>query len=94
MKWQANVSFGHLQIQSNSGKLESKMKLFGSEGVLLMEVESITASDRNLQIKGKMMGQVPMKVVVRPSDLREAFGLLSLPVIWQTLKMLLTRGND
>ena len=69
------------------------MKLFGSEGVLLMEVESIAARDRNSHIKGKMMGQVPMTVVLRPSDLREVMRMLSLPVIWQGIKMLLLGGD-
>jgi|KBSMisStaDraftv2_1062788.scaffolds.fasta_scaffold03925_9 hypothetical protein len=69
------------------------MKLFGSEGVLLMEVESIAARDRNIHIKGKMMGQVPMTVVLRPSDLREVMRMLSLPVIWQGIKMLLLGGD-
>ena len=69
------------------------MKLFGSEGVLLMEVESIAAGDRNIHIKGKMMGQVPMTVVLRPSDLREVMRMLSLPVIWQGIKMLLLGGD-
>ena len=69
------------------------MKLFGSEGVLLMEVESIAARDRNIHIKGKMMGQVPMTVVLRPSDLREVIKMLSFPVIWQGIKMLLLRGD-
>ena len=69
------------------------MKLFGSEGVLLMEVESIAAGDRNIHLKGKMMGQVPMTVVLRPSDLREVMRMLSLPVIWQGIKMLLLGGD-
>ena len=69
------------------------MKLYGSEGILLMEVESIKASDRNLHIKGKMMGQVPMTVVMRPSDLREAVKMLSLSVLRQALRMLFIRDE-
>ena len=64
------------------------MKLHGSEGLLLIEVESITKSGRNINIKGKMMGQVPMTVVLRPGDLREALKMLSLPVVLQAIKML------
>ena len=52
------------------------MKLHGSEGLLLIEVEAITKNDRNINIKGKMMGQVPMTVVLRPGDLREALKML------------------
>jgi hypothetical protein len=64
------------------------MKLHGSEGLLLIEVESITKNDRNINIKGKMMGQVPMTVVLRPGDLREALKMLSLGVVAQAIKML------
>ncbi|HUA25014.1 MAG TPA: hypothetical protein VMA54_12900 [Steroidobacteraceae bacterium] len=74
-------------------KLGSAMKLYGSEGVLLMEVESIKAGDRNIHIKGKMMGQVPMTVVMRPSDLREAVKMVSLSVIWQAIRMFFIRGD-
>ena len=70
------------------------MKLYGSEGVLLMEVESIKSSDRNIHIKGKMMGQVPMTVVMRPSDLREAVKMLRLSVIWQAIRMFFMRGEN
>ncbi len=69
------------------------MKLYGSEGILLMEVQSIKAGDRNLLIKGKMMGQVPMTVVMRPSDLREALKMLSLSVLGQALRMLFIRDE-
>ncbi len=69
------------------------MKLYGSEGVLLMEVESIKACDRNIHIKGKMMGQVPMTVVMRPSDLREAVKMLRPSVIWQAVRMLCMRAG-
>jgi hypothetical protein len=69
------------------------MKLYGSEGVLLMEVESISARDRNIHIKGKMMGQVPMTVVMRPSDLREAMKMLPGSVIWQAIRMFFTRAD-
>lgn len=69
------------------------MKLYGSEGVLLMEVESIAARDRNILIKGKMMGQVPMTVVMGPSDLRQAVKMVSLSVVWQAIRMFFMRGG-
>ncbi len=69
------------------------MKLYGSEGVLLMEVESIAARDRNIHIKGKMMGQIPMTVVMRPSDLRQAVKMVSFSVVWQAFRMFFMRGS-
>lgn len=70
------------------------MKLLGSEGMLLMEVTSISKDGRNIHIKGKMMGQVPMTAVLRPSDLREAIKMLSVSVIWQAIKMFFMRGEE
>ncbi len=69
------------------------MKLYGSEGILLMEVESIKGSGSNIHIKGKMMGQVPMTAVLRPADLREAVKMVPLSVIWQGIKMYFSRGE-
>ncbi|WP_421838820.1 hypothetical protein [Novosphingobium sp.] len=68
------------------------MKLYGSEGVLLMEVEAIEAAGQSIQIKGKMMGQVPMRVVVGPQELREAWKLLTLKVMWRALRLLFRRA--
>lgn len=68
------------------------MKLFGSEGLLLMEVESISANGRNLHIKGKMMGQVPMLVVMGPNELRETVKMLSMRAVFQILRMLFLRS--
>lgn len=68
------------------------MKLYGSEGVLLMEVEAIEAADKSIQIRGRMMGQVPMRVVVGPQELREAWKLLTLRVIWQALRLFLRKA--
>jgi hypothetical protein len=68
------------------------MKLYGSEGVLLMEVESIAANGRNLHIKGKMMGQVPMQVVMGPGELRETLKMMSVRVVFQALRMLFLRS--
>jgi hypothetical protein len=69
------------------------MKLYGSEGILLMEVESLTASGRNINIKGKMMGQVPMQVVLGPRELRQTLRMLSFSVVWQGLRMLFLRSE-
>ena len=74
-------------------KMSKAMKLFGSEGVLLMEVEAISESGRDIHIKGKMMGQVPMRVVLKPSDLREALKMLSFRVAWQAVRMLFMRDK-
>jgi hypothetical protein len=71
----------------------NEMKLHGSEGLLLMEVESIKASGRSIHIKGKMMGQVPMTAVLKPGDVREAFKMVSLPVIWQAIRMFFMRDD-
>jgi hypothetical protein len=70
------------------------MKLHGSEGLLLMEVESITAKGTTIHIKGKMMGQVPMTAVLQPGDVREALKLISLKVVWQAIRMFFMRDKQ
>lgn len=58
-----------------------------------MEVESISANGRNLHIKGRMMGQVPMQVVMGPGELRETLKMMSLRIVIQTLRMLFLRSS-
>jgi hypothetical protein len=69
------------------------MKLYGSEGVLLMEVEAISATGRSLHIKGRMMGQIPMQVVLGPGELRETLKMISLRIALQALRMLFLRSS-
>ena len=64
------------------------MKLYGSEGVLLMEVEAISARGESIQIKGKMMGQVPMQVIIGQQEIREAWKLMTIGVMLKALKLL------
>ncbi|MFN3472985.1 MAG: hypothetical protein ACK4ZW_02955 [Blastomonas sp.] len=53
-----------------------------------MEVEAISARDESIQIKGKMMGQVPMQVIIGPQEIREAWKLVTLGVMVKALKLL------
>lgn len=69
------------------------MKLYGSEGLLLMEVASITGRGRNIYVKGKMMGQVPMEVVLGPRELRQTLRMFSPSLVWQVLRMLFLRSE-
>ena len=57
-----------------------------------MEVESVSAKGRNLHTKGRMMGQVPMKVVMIPGELRETLKMTSISVVFQALRMLFLRS--
>jgi hypothetical protein len=41
-----------------------------------------------------MMGQVPMTVGMRPSDLCETVKMLRLSVIWQAIRMFFMRGGN
>jgi len=90
--------FGEPEYQKSADLISiylkgTAMKLFGTEGMLLMEVEAISAEGKVLLIQGKMMGQIPMKVVVQPGNLREALGLLSVRIVLQAIKMLFTKGK-
>lgn len=69
------------------------MKLYGTEGVLLMEVEAISANGPNLHVQGKMMGQVPIKVVIKPSDLRQAVAMVFPRLILKLFLMLFRKDQ-
>lgn len=58
-----------------------------------MEVESIAGRGRNIYVKGKMMGQVPMEVVLGPTELRQTLRLLSFPLAVHAIRMLFLRPD-
>jgi len=70
------------------------MKLFGPDGSNLMVVESVTVFGRDIQIKGKIMGAMPMTAVLRPREMRRAFRLITLGVLWQIVKMFFSTESE
>jgi hypothetical protein len=68
------------------------MKLYASDNTDLMEIRRIYADGRNLILDGRIMGSLPIKAVVKPSELRRAITLMS-PRTMLALALMLFRGT-
>lgn len=67
------------------------MKLHTPEGRELMEVLRVEREGDQLVVRGVIMGTIPTRAVIRPEQIRAAFGLLSWGLIWSVLALLLLR---
>ena len=67
------------------------MKLYTPEKIELMEVKAIESSPEGLVIDGQIMGTMPMKAVLTPTELRRAFRLLSARTMLALVAMLFRR---
>jgi len=59
-----------------------------------MELEAIAAEGKRILVKGKMMGQIPMQVVLGPQEIREIWKMSSIALWWKALGMLLFGRNS
>jgi hypothetical protein len=62
------------------------MKIFGPDNKELMVISAIDRQGRELIVKGKIFGTMPMTAKVRPEEIRSALKLMS----WRTLFFLFT----
>ena len=69
------------------------MKLHTPEGNEMMEVLKIERDDGVLVVRGTVMGTMPTRVVVRPEELRAAFKLLSLGLIFGVIALLFRKSS-
>ncbi len=67
------------------------MKLFTPEHSELIEVTDIAPCDEGILIRGTIMGAMPMKAVLTPTELRRAFKFASLGLGLALLRMLFRR---
>jgi hypothetical protein len=65
------------------------MKVFTPEGTELMTITSVEATPGGIVIGGTIMGAMPMKGVIRPSELRAGRRFVSFKLAWRALMMLL-----
>jgi hypothetical protein len=68
------------------------VKLHTPEGRELMEVVRVEPAEHNLVVRAVVMGNVPTRVVVKPRELRAAFGLLSWKLVFSLLAMLFRKS--
>ncbi len=69
------------------------MKLYTPEKTALIDVTAVRPHGTGLLIEGKIMGAMPMKAVLRPSELRAGFRLLTLRTVATLLAMLFRRDG-
>jgi hypothetical protein len=67
------------------------MKLFGKDGIEMMDVKSIQQEGDQLVLKGKMMGAMATTIYVNPEDMWSALKLFPLAVILR-MPLLLLKG--
>lgn len=67
------------------------MKMTTPEGNELINVESIDVQDRNLVIRGMIMGAMPMTSMISPSEMRAGLKLLSMRKISKVILLLFRR---
>jgi len=68
------------------------MKLYTSDNTDLMEVSRIYPDGRDLIVEGTIMGAMPVRAVLKPAELRKAFGLMSPKTLGQIFMMLFRRS--
>ena len=67
------------------------MKVHTPDRNELMDIDAIRREGDNLIVSGKIMGSMPMKAVLRPSDARQGLKLLDLKTILFLLTFLFRR---
>lgn len=69
------------------------MKMQGPEGSELIEVIDIQLHENGILVSGQIMGAMPMKAVLRPSQLRAGFRFLSFRLVFRLIAMLFRRDG-
>jgi len=64
------------------------MKLLTSDQSELMEVSRLKSEGNNLIVVGTIMGAMPVEAVLTPAQLRQAFKLLSLGILFFIIGMM------
>ena len=67
------------------------MKIVNTDGSILMEIQSLERNGSNLEFKGLVMGAMPVKGRLTPSEARSALGLVGRLSMWWFLLTFLFR---
>jgi hypothetical protein len=70
------------------------MKMTSPDGSDLMLIKKIDVRNGALEIDGIIMGAMPMKATLMPSEIRSGYRLVSLRIIWFIFKSLLVRTRS
>ncbi len=69
------------------------MKVYSTDGSVLMEVKSLDREGNKITFRGTVMGSMPVKGVLSPSEARKAFGLIKGFGFWLFLLTFLFRKS-
>lgn len=67
------------------------MKVFSTDGSVLMEVKSFSRNGNSLEFTGTVMGSMPVKGSLSPDEARKAFSLFKGKGLWLFLMSFIFR---
>tara|TARA_R110000850_G_scaffold154656_9_gene278383 strand:+ start:14037 stop:14246 length:210 start_codon:yes stop_codon:yes gene_type:complete len=67
------------------------MKIYNTDGSILMEVQTLERNGSNLEFKGTVMGAMPVKGRLTPEQARGVIKLIGSPSMWWFLLTFLFR---
>jgi len=70
---------------------EETMKLFTSDNAELMEVTGFKTEGNSLVVVGTIMGAMPTEAILSPAELRKAFGIVNIRIVFFIIKMLFSK---
>ncbi len=69
------------------------MKIFGADNKEMIAISAIEREGRELVLKGKIFGAMPMTARIRPEEARQALKLLNWRTAWFLLTLPLRRAR-
>ncbi len=69
------------------------MKIFGADNKEMIAISAIERDGRELVLKGKIFGAMPMTARIRPEEARQALKLLTWRTAWFLLTLPLRRAR-
>ncbi len=68
------------------------MKIFNTDGSILMEIKAVERNGNNIEFRGTVMGAMPVKGRLTPQEARAVFKLIKTPSLWLFFLTFLFRG--
>lgn len=69
------------------------MKIFGADNKEMIAISAIEREGRELVVKGKIFGAMPMTARIRPEEARQGLKLLNWRTAWFLLTLPLRRAR-
>lgn len=69
------------------------MKIFNTDGSILMEIKTLERNGNHLEFRGTVMGAMPVKGRLTPREARSVFSLVKPWSLWFFLLTFVFRGS-